>query len=422
MNIIRNLYRILGIGFTLTSVKPSIDRLRFSKSSNSPRFTRIKLFKEIISIWWKLSKQRKSVENIDSFVFSQGTGHEFRKLFINHYKEQVDNVIYSFDNDLQYYTKLDVNKKMSIFKLTIRYAFMCLSTRLEFEHYWLVKTYRYLTQVELLKGECIDFYMFYAYLPESYITSIYLSETLKEKVYCCVSSSTMSNINRYFNCPNLELILCSKYQVYEHDYFRRLSWHNVKNVSLWGLEELEAVESLVPQESEFDIGIYSSAEWARKEGLFRKSDIEIVEAQVYKETNAYIIFEKILKTVVALLDSFPELRIVIYPHPFERKLINKYNLYPPYYDWVKEVGIEFNLEGKSSLKSIYKSKIGVGQFSTILMDRWHLGLKGFVYSTQDKIYNGAQVINREYIGEYDKYCYSSLEELKIKLEKELLNA
>jgi hypothetical protein len=190
-----------------------------------------------------------------------------------------------------------------------------------------------------------------------------------------------------------------------------------KDFEMWGLEEISQLDKIIKTEPQYDIAIYSSAEWARNKFYWREKNMEKVKN--YENVNLFIykIFdEMVLDTVLRLKKEF-SLKVALYPHPYERFLKETYDIEPPYLKKIRDAGVEFNYNGNDSLQNIYSAKIAVAECSTIISDMWHLNLPALLFSGKGYEKEFQVDYNYNYLGKYQQYCFSSAGDLKEKILK-----
>ncbi len=73
------------------------------------------------------------------------------------------------------------------------------------------------------------------------------------------------------------------------------------------------------------------------------------------------------------------LKIIIYPHPYERQILENTNLNSYYADLEELSNFEIDNEGKSSNLKFEDSKIGITTYSTVGFDRLNLIFKSIFY-------------------------------------------
>ena len=228
------------------------------------------------------------------------------------------------------------------------------------------------------------------------------------------SNSLLFSINRYLYLPNAGLKYCSQIQREELSFYTSNNWINVKNIEFWGLEEAAELDLIRNKGQIYDIGIFSSGGWARDNNLLRIKEIEVLRKNPNLENTLFRIFEKILETVI-ILKLKHNLKVIVYPHPCEREAIR--NGVPlPYQSQLDKYDITLDIDGRNSVSKIFEAKVGVASVSTIVFDRLHYNLPGFVYAgTGFKDF----LIDPRYLGKYREFCFDSYQSLSDKIESQL---
>lgn len=297
-----------------------------------------------------------------------------------------------------------------------RATFLAAWGRSRVNPHWKIRFANMLLQQVLFFNEQTDQLLFICYEPETYLSSLVTSSIIPEYAPKVVSSNSLlfSN-NRYLFNPKLNLKICSRIQVAETDAYRQKGWMEVNGVQLWGLEEALKFDQLEITEPVFDIGIYSSAGWARTHNLWRSQDLELLRKGGYPQNPLYLKTKEILDTVCELKQSQP-LKVKFYLHPHELGLFKTHGIRAPFLDQLDENGIEYSLEATDSIAEIYEAAIGVGVSSTMLFDRMHLGLKS-LFDDGKTMPDG--ILDVRFLGEYAKYAFVDAADLKAKLRIEL---
>ena len=257
---------------------------------------------------------------------------------------------------------------------------------------------------------------FFSYEPHTYLGSFIGSHLIPRHHPILISSnSLLLRGNRYQYNPKVDFKLCSTVLQEESACYIQNGWMEFRSVETWGLEEALVLDQIPPEEPTVDIGIYSSGSWARTMDLWRSGDIEQIRAYAYLANPMYTRFLPILEAIVTLKKE-TGCSAKVYFHPFEKMLMDKHGIVPPYLKLLEENGILYEQEGKTSLENFYESRIGVSISSTILFDRLHMGLASLYF-------DGAGIpmytIAEQYMGKYRDLCFHDMEELKEKIRQQL---
>lgn len=240
-----------------------------------------------------------------------------------------------------------------------------------------------------------------------YLSMLYSSYFCKKNDYIMMSGNSFLYSRRYTFAPTITFALCSQYQKEEVLLFQKLGWLVVKNIIFTGLEEYCIYKDIREQKPCYDIGIYSSGNWARIDGLRRTNDFVGIAKYRYADNRFEKDFEKLL-IVIANIKKQHSLKVKLYLHPYERMLLHEHNIPIPYLNIIRENEFEIDESPGSSIDKIYEVKIGVSLFSTIILDRWSFGLKGVFLV--DHSYD--DLIQPKFMGEYEKFFCCNEDELK----------
>jgi len=221
-------------------------------------------------------------------------------------------------------------------------------------------------------------FMFQIYGLDSYLVAVLIERLLGRSSRISASNSVLYCHNRYLELPRSELMLCSRPQVAELGSLQKRGWVEVQSATLWGLEEIQTTRDLVPTPPRYHIGIYCSGEWARKDGRFapRRPGPEVIRHQNNERHRAFM--AEVLEPILRLCRE-ERLRACAYLHPYERRLLKNLGLDPPYADLLRSEGVVLATSGESSLSRVYDCHVGVSLSSTVIFDRWHLGLDGLLF-------------------------------------------
>lgn len=252
-----------------------------------------------------------------------------------------------------------------------------------------------------------SFFFFRQYSPLSYYTSLVMSDWLKYSNVYAIAGSTFMYTKRYSFFPKVHLCLCSKYQEEEAGNYLRLGWIVCRDVRMTGFEEYYMYKDIKPQEPVFDIGVYSSGWWAREGGVYQSNDIEAIRQYRFMDNQIYSDFLDMLRVLHEIKIKY-NLKIKVYPHPYERRLANEYGIECPYIPFLVDKDFAFDSDSQmNSINKIYECNIGISIASTIVGDRWNLGLNA-ISLTNDTV---SSFLKPKYLGKYSKYIISSSNEL-----------
>lgn len=276
-----------------------------------------------------------------------------------------------------------------------------------------LNSFSYLLQISLL-DKSTNVYCLQIWMPESYIVSR-IAAKLGYKTTMITSSSPIHCNNRYVFAPDVDLKFASKFQKEELRILTERKHYVVNSIAEWGPENVEDYNNLVICKTEFDIGLYSGGSWARNEENLRITNKSVLVDNNREFNDYYRAFQMIFEALIEFKKEFPYARIAIFPHPHERILI-KDGIEPQYMNVLRENNFHFESDNENSVSSFFKTKIGIAVNSTAVFDRIHCGLKSLLYSGEN-IKNS--MIAPHYLGSHSSICFSSKDELKNMICKEL---
>jgi hypothetical protein len=274
-----------------------------------------------------------------------------------------------------------------------------------------------ITYVNVIKPKRIYFFNYLS------VPSYMSAKTIAKKyegidVYYVYTSGILYETCRYDSFENVNIIVGSKLQLDEIKYYQEKKWMKFYNCTLthWGVDNIKIFETY-SKERTVDIGLFSSGEWARPDGFLRGDNIEEIKNYKYIDNAYNKIFEDIVNVLVQ--DEYSNLKIKVYLHPYEKYLINTYNIYPPF--WKKLVNCDnFVLDTDEKPSNFFESKLAIVVFSSIAIDRLDYDLDTLFFLPKIKTKEFIGLPPRKIYQSYEKYIYSDINELVNKL-KRLLN-
>ncbi|MFN6038114.1 MAG: hypothetical protein ACK452_06575 [Bacteroidota bacterium] len=360
-------------------------------------------------------------ENIAALYFALNTAPESRSYFIRKFSkiENSEKIINAKTNEFVY-SKFSVKIFIKLnlwFLIWILAIIFSIFKKRKYDSLWTVEVFTYGVQAILLSGQKNKYIFFVALSPISVLLAYFVSEILTEQVILISSNSPMYRPMRYTWLPNAELKVCSDLLLEEWRAYTKLNWMKFKNADVWGLEEVDEVDKISDKKVLYDIGIYSSAEWARNNYYWRETDLQKVKNYTNVNQFIYKVFDDWILDTVIDVGKTKNLSCIVYPHPYERYLKSKYNLDPPYLDKLKKEGVAFDYEENSvnTVSKIYQAKVGIAESSTIIMDRWHLGLKAFIFSGKNYEKEFNVDYNYNYLFSHKEDCFHDKLDLRNKL-------
>ncbi|MGB0861937.1 MAG: hypothetical protein ACPG19_03260 [Saprospiraceae bacterium] len=378
-----------------TEVEPLSIRVR--------KFLRVALLPLVLILTLKKTKGKITI--IDNFISIDK--HQFRLDFIKYFNSEYKNEDFVFLTGKKYfYNSLGLQKLVKCFVVWWDFSIMALMAiftkksnynRIHFDN---IAS----NLINLILVEPKKVYLFNLGSPTAYLTALF--GQVDFDFYISSSNSVLYSANKYGHLPDATLLLCWNYQLEEYKSYTNLGWVKVKEAILWGPEEILEHSQVKPEPHQYDVGIYSRGDWARKKNLSRVKDLEALRN--YEYSNDY--YPKSFREMVKLLGEMkPQFTMKIYTHPLERDLYNKHNIKPDYWDLAEKYNIEIDLSEGNSIDKLYECKIGVGGVTTILMDRWGHELEGFMAYNKEL---DEKYCVPKHLGKYGKSFFNNIKELE----------
>jgi hypothetical protein len=187
------------------------------------------------------------------------------------------------------------------------------------------------------------------------------------KSHCIIipSITPLSLINSYSIAD--EIIISSQYHSEEIALNPNLNF-SVNKVTFWSPEGCYELSSQLHETSKLNaIGYYSHGQWIRNKinKGFGRNHIQVMEESILAQINEYINQTKI--------------PLIIFLHPRENTKTVSFEKIKEYYSsFVDPENITFHLSGEKNIKASLSVFLGVGAFSSILLERLSLGLPTFI--------------------------------------------
>jgi hypothetical protein len=256
----------------------------------------------------------------------------------------------------------------------------------------------------LKRNKITELYMFCIYEKDSNMLAHLLMKR-KIKVNKITSEVPLTFANKIIVAD--KIILCFNYQKEELKAYKKTMFYT--ETETW-LPEAQGAYLHLYNNKSFEIpqqviGFYSSAFWLRKKLNHSIADVGSYDAE-----------EEVLKYVSEYLVLNPNLKLVIFTHPYEKKTEELWNDTLTYYKSVLSpqimTRVEITEKGISSTHAFNKVNIGISVFSTIMFERINLGFKT-ILTPIDK--TDFPLVNSP----FRNICAYSKEELFMKLDKNL---
>jgi hypothetical protein len=185
----------------------------------------------------------------------------------------------------------------------------------------------------------------------------------KHSVYTrLIPSITPISLLNFYSYAD-EMILSSEYQYEEILNSTTLNNH-IQKYTFWKPEGCYALSSSsLKNEPNTIIGFYSHGQWLRNKNLigFDRGHIQNIEESILKMLNLYC--------------SATNLKINIFLHPLEMGSSETMKEAQSYYEqFISKDAFSFVLSNRSNIAESFDTKIGVGAFSSVLLERLSLGM------------------------------------------------
>jgi hypothetical protein len=225
--------------------------------------------------------------------------------------------------------------------------------------------------LKLLKRQGIErLYQFCIYEKDTNFTA-YILDKYGIKVSKITSEVPITFTNKIIIA--YEIILCSAYQKEEVEAYKDTLFY--KTIDIWVPEmqitylgNYQNKDLELPQNT---IGFYSSAFWLRKILNHSKADVGSYDAE-----------EQLLLFTKEYLEKNPDIKMVLFTHPYEKKTDEQYQNTVHYYktllgeQLMKRVTLTDR--NSNSTLSFHTINLGVSLFSTIIFERLGIGFKSLL--------------------------------------------
>ena len=387
-----------------------------NKTNNSFKI-RLKTFLSILAIPIFIIKRIKktTAQHIicDSFIASHHI--DLRRDFVAYFDKNIEKEdVVVTNHQYFYYQKLSISILLKCVGIWLKFLIIAFINL--FQNHKYPTVFYYYVATNLINAALIQpkkIFLFQMYDTSTYISALLLQNKY-ENVFLSVSNSIIYPFNRYSTLEKTNIILCNRYQKEEIASFVNNGWFTAKSILLWGPEEIIEHNAIPVHHPQFDVGLYSSAYWARN-GRNRERDITAIRSYKHINNPHYLEFVELLNTIAKIREEIG-ITAKIYTHPMERDLYNQHQIKPPYWDLAKEQGIEIDLSEGNSLSKLYEVNIGISTISTVLLDRWHHGLNSLILH---KAENNKNYYRVNFFGSYSHNFVEDLNDLKPLIVKQL---
>jgi hypothetical protein len=220
----------------------------------------------------------------------------------------------------------------------------------------------------------------------------------------------------YFNQRNLHVpipvVLTSKVNLPEVDFFRRAGHFKASEVLYFPQEYLLERERLQPSAPVYDIGFFATGDWARIAGRYIATDVALVRSGAYRGNVYEQHAERVLSALVAYASSRRR-TLRIYMHPYERSLFREHGIEPPYRGLEDGELVTIDDAAGTSRDAVYECDVAVALRSSTIWERIDLGLdRSLMYVFG----GGLDNFLPESMGPYRGNLFASVEELEARLD------
>lgn len=242
-----------------------------------------------------------------------------------------------------------------------------------------------------------ELYDFAPYLIDSN-WSYLLLKSLNVHYHKLPSPGPLRTHNHMLLCDHL--ILSSGYHEEELPHLPQVHYKtHTKWLPEWSFTYIDRYIPKAPAAPKFTIGFYSHGSWLRKAEGHRDDGLNIAEAE-----------EELLRDLAAILDLDHRLRLVIFPHPREKREENLQKMRDHYSAFFDGKAFTFADFETPSTQSFDAADIGVAAFSTILYERLFCGYKTLIgnYGMADFPLSGSAL---------EHICFNNRQRLQQQIEQ-----
>jgi len=288
-------------------------------------------------------------------------------------------------------------------------AFFDLSRR---RYFWLGALLLDVQAVARIAPALTKVYCFRMFDRRPYLIATFLAKHTSARVVPVFQNIPLYRNCRYFHL-RLPVVVTSKVNIPEVEYYRSMGMFMATEVIYRSQEFVSAQSEQPPSGAVFDIGLFSSGEWARVGGLYQTTDIDVVRSGLLAD-NVYAQRALWLAGVLGdyALKNGRTLRI--YPHPYERRLHGEYGIEPPYAALAGSEAVSIDWEGRDSRSRMFEPFVAVSLQSSFIWERLDLGLEdSFIHEFGD---TELDAFLRESLGDYSGNVFRDAAELVSELD------
>ena len=352
----------------------------------------------------------------NEFMLIEPSGSLFVVSLYRHFIKShcgIDVEDYHWRKGISIYKAKDIILYLKTWFTLIRISIICLFmySNISIRPFW--KYYIFLTQVQIDRPEIV-FIVDYSGI-ENYLLTLGLRNITK--VIYIPTNSRLFDM-RYGYYENVTVILTSCLQESEIKCYIDFGWIRLLNTSIenWG-HLFNIYSSKESKDAIYDLGYFSSGEWGRNGGVFRTNNLKEVIQNSQEDNEYWQLSESILMFLI-MYARRNDLTLKIFLHPFEKELIKRFGLYPPYAKHADGRNMFIDENYDSYFSNFFEAKIGFVTISSILYDRVQFNLKTFYFSPKQSEWSASKFYyNKKYLPIYSEYAYESIDQLEHKLDQ-----
>lgn len=247
----------------------------------------------------------------------------------------------------------------------------------------------------------------------SYVLATWLQRHTAIKPFIIFQSMPLYGNQRDLHVP-VTVILTSKVNIPEVNYYIKQGHFKAGEVLYRSQEYLLERVGIKPAPPLYDIGFFSTGDWARVDGTYWAVDLEKVRQGAYRGNIYEVQSMRVLEALVDYARSRHR-TLRIYLHPYERRLLNDEGIEPPYEGLADGRWVTIDERPGNSRVAHYEPDVAVALRSGTIWERIDLGLdRSFMYVYEDLSLGN---LLPEAMGEYQRNLFRSVDELFTKLDE-----
>jgi hypothetical protein len=247
----------------------------------------------------------------------------------------------------------------------------------------------------------------------SYVVATYLARRAGLRPVLVYQSSPLAYNQRELHL-DVPVVLTSKVNLPEVEYYQKMGWFKATEIRYCPQEYLLERQLLQPAKPVYDIGFFSSGDWARLDGKYWAPDIAQVRAGQFRGNPFEGHAERVLEALADYARAHDR-TLRIYLHPYERRLVNDHGIELPFRHIADGEHVTIDDAPGTSRGAVYECDIAVALRSSTIWERIDLGLeRSLIYAFDDPALDNLIV---ESLGPYQANVFHSTAELAAKLDR-----